>query len=288
MTVASTEKAFGYFLCRLSWRILRIVFLAYLMVIVAAMFFENSLIYFPVVHPGGNWNPPGLHFEDAWFESEDGVKLHGWYVPHPKAKAAILFCHGNGGNLTHRIDSLHMLHQKAGASVLIFDYRGYGRSEGAPSEAGVTADARAARKWLAEREKIPESAIVLMGESLGGAVAVDLAASDGARALVLESTFSSLPDAAAYHYPFLPVRWAMRSRFDSVAKIGDYHGPLLQAHGDVDTIIPLPLGRRLFDAANQPKQFLLIPGHDHNDSMPLEFYEILAEFLSSLSRRPLS
>jgi len=288
MTAANADKAFGYYLCRLSWRILRIVLMAYLMVIVCAMFFEDALIYFPVVYPSGDWHPSGLHFEDAWFRAEDGVKLHGWYVPCPNAKAVILFCHGNGGNITHRVDKLHMLHHRAKASVLIFDYRGYGRSEGRPSEAGVLADARAARKWLAEREKIPESAIVLMGESLGGAVAVDLAAGDGARALVLESTFSSLPDVAAYHFPFLPVRWAMRSRFDSVGKIGEYHGPLLQAHGDADTIIPLPLGRRLFEAANQPKQFLLLPGHNHNDYMPDEFYDVLAEFLDSLSHRPLS
>ena len=139
----------------------------------------------------------------------------------------MLFCHGNGGNITHRVDALKMLHRRAGVSVLIFDYRGYGRSEGKPSEAGVLADARAARAWLAAREKIAEADVVLMGESLGGAVAVDLAARDGARALVLESTFSSLPDVAAYHYPWLPVRWVMRTRFDSAGKIGDYHGPLL-------------------------------------------------------------
>ncbi len=263
---------------------IRAVLIAYILVIVAAMYLEDSLIYFPVTYPEGDWNPSGLHFEDAWFEAADGVKLHGWYVPRKNARAVILFCHGNGGNLSHRAIALEMLHQKADASVLIFDYRGYGRSEGKPHEAGVLCDARAARKWLANREKIPESAIVLLGESLGGAVAVDLAASDGARALVLESTFSSLPDMAAYHYPFLPVRWAMRSQFDSAAKIGNYHGPLLQAHGDVDTIVPLPLGRRLFDAANQPKRFLLMPGHDHNDLMPTDYYHILAEFLTSLPR----
>ena len=194
----------------------------------------------------------------------------------------MLFCHGNGGNLTHRVDTLIMLQRRVGVSVLIFDYRGYGRSEGKPSEAGVLADARAARAWLAAREKRPAADVVLMGESLGGAVAVDLAARDGARALVLESTFSSLPDVAAYHYAWLPVRWAMRTRFDSVAKIGDYHGPLLQAHGDADTIVPIRFGRRLFEAAAEPKQFLLLPGHDHNDPMPPEFYDALAAFVDRL------
>ena len=167
-------------------------------------------------------------------------------------------------------------------ATLILDYRGYGRSEGKPNEAGVLADARAARRWLAHREKIADTDVVLMGESLGGAVAVDLAACDGAAALVLESTFTNLPDVAAYHYPWLPVRWAMRARFDSAAKIANYHGPLLQSHGDADTIVPLQLGKRLFDAANSPKKFVLLPGHDHNDSRPPEYYDRLANFLDHI------
>jgi fermentation-respiration switch protein FrsA (DUF1100 family) len=252
------------------------------MVVVIAMFLENSLIYFPVAYPGGDWKPSGLDFDDAWFHAADGTRLHGWYVPEKNARATVLFCHGNGGNITHRLDALKMLHQRVGASVLIFDYRGYGRSEGKPSEEGVLADARAARAWLAAREKIPEADVVLMGESLGGAVVVELAACDGARALVLESTFSSLCDVAAYHYPWLPVRWAMRSRFDAAGEIDDYHGPLLMAHGNADTIVPIELGRRLFEAANQPKQFLVFPGHDHNDLMPVDFYDALASFLGRL------
>jgi fermentation-respiration switch protein FrsA (DUF1100 family) len=267
------------------WRIGRLLLLAALVVVGAMMFLENSLIYFPAVYPEGDWNPRGLPVEDAWFHAPGGPRVHGWYVPKQGARAALLFCHGNGGNITHRVDTLMMLHRRVGVSVLIFDYRGYGRSEGHPNEAGVLADARAARAWLADRENIRPADVVLMGESLGGAVAVDLAARDGARALVLESTFSSLPDVAAYHYTWLPVRWAMRTQFDSVGKIGDYHGPLLQAHGDADRIVPLRFGRRLFEAAAEPKQFLLLPGHDHNDSMPPRFYEALAGLLNGLPPR---
>lgn len=266
------------------WRIVRVVLLAYIIVAVVAMVFEESLIYFPSVYPQGDWNPEGLRFEDAWFQAADGTRLHGWYVPKKNARAAVLFCHGNGGNLTHRAIILRLLHERVGVSVLIFDYRGYGRSEGKPSEQGVLSDALAARAWLAAREKIPETGVVLMGESLGGAVAVDLAARDGARALILESTFSSLPDVAAYHYPILPVRWAMRSQFDSVGKIGEYHGPLFQAHGDADTIVPLQFGERLFDAANEPKQFLRVPGHDHNDLMPASYFDAVADFLEKVPR----
>jgi uncharacterized protein len=261
------------------WRVVRIPLIAYLMVMVAAMFLENSLIYFPTTYPGGDWKPGGLSFEDAWFQAADGTKLHGWYVPCEKPVAAIVFCHGNGGNVTHRADILQIIHNNTRASVLIFDYRGYGRSEGKPNEAGVLSDARAARAWLAKRENIQEKEIVMMGESLGGAVAVDLAAKDGAKGLVLISTFTNIPDVAAYHHPWLPVRLLMRTRLDAIGQIAKYKGPLLQMHGEADTIVPFKLGRRLFDAANEPKKFLAFPHHDHNDSLPVEFFEGLKFFL---------
>jgi uncharacterized protein len=280
MATVSTQTALACRRC--LWKIGRIVLMTYGIVLVAAMFLENALIYFPSVYPEGDWRPAGLKFEDAWFQAADGTQLHGWYVPKANARAAVLFCHGNGGNITHRIDTMQMLNRRCGVSLLMFDYRGYGRSQGKPNETGILSDARAARAWLAAREKIPEADVVLMGESLGGAVAVDLAARDGARALVLESTFSSLPDVAGYHYPVLPVHWLMRSRFDSAVKIADYRGPLLAAHGDADTIVPLEFGRRLFDAAKEPKRFLLLPGHDHNDPMPPEFYDAVAGFLDGL------
>ncbi len=271
--------------CLWVWRIVRDLLIVYLLIVLAAMFLENSLIYHPTRYPAGEWNQRSLPFEDAWFHAADGTRLHGWYVPHKNPRAIILYCHGNAGNLTHRQPILEILNRRVGVSVLIFDYRGYGRSEGKPNEAGILADARAARRWLAEREKIAESQIVLLGESLGGGVAVDLAARDGARALVLENTFSSLPDVAAYYYPWLPVHWAMRTRLDSAAKIADYHGPTLQVHGDADTIVPLRFAQRLYAAANQPKKFIICPGHDHNDLLPPEYYDELTAFLDGLPNR---
>jgi len=269
---------------KLAWLCLNVrnFAVAYLVVVGVAMFLEESLIFFPSRYPEGDWSPAGIPIEDAWFEAPDGTKLHGWYVPRKDAKATVLFSHGNGGNITHRIDLLRALHKQVGVSVLMFDYRGYGRSGGKPNEAGILADARAARAWLAKREGIAEHDIVMMGESLGGAVAVDLAARDGARGLVLQSTFSSLPDVAACHYAWLPVRWAMRTRLDSCSKIGDYHGPLLQSHGDADTIVPFACGRRLFDAANEPKQFVVIRDRDHNDPLPGDYFDALAAFLARL------
>ncbi len=246
------------------------------------MFFEESLIYFPSKYPQGEWNPTGFPFEDVNFAASDGVKLHGWYVPCPNARGAVLFLHGNGGNITHRADFLRALHKSMRASVFIFDYRGYGRSEGQPTEAGVYADARAARDWLAKRENIDPADIVFMGESFGGAVAVDLAANDGARGLVLISVFGDIRSVAQHHYGLLPIQYLMRSRFDSAAKIANYHGPLLQMHGDVDSIIPIAEGERLFAAANRPKEFLRIPGHDHNDFPPQEFFKALDVFFDKL------
>jgi uncharacterized protein len=264
------------------WQILRLIRFAatvYLLVLVILMFFEESLIFIPSRYPEGDWRPSGLAFEDAKFQAADGTKLHGWYGPHAKPRAVILFCHGNAGNVTHRAEILWKLNNDVGASVLIFDYRGYGRSEGKPNETGILSDARAARAWLAKRENIAEKDIVMMGESLGGAVAVDLAAKDGAKGLVLISTFTSVPDVAAYHYPVFPVRLLMRTRLDAVGQIANYKGPLLQMHGEADTIVPFKIGRQLFDAANEPKQFLVFPNHDHNDTLPDHFFQTLKTFL---------
>ena len=140
---------------------------------------ERSLIFVPSAYPKGNWHPAGLNFEDAWFTASDGTRLHGWYVAHQQPRAVAIFCHGNAGNVAQWADECRILHDRLGVSSLVFDYRGFGRSEGKPSEAGVLADARAARAWLARRAGVNENQIVLMGRSLGGAVAVDLAATDG-------------------------------------------------------------------------------------------------------------
>lgn len=246
---------------------------------------ENSLIYFPTRYPTGNWQPAGLGFEDAWFTSADGTRLHGWYVPREFPRAVVLFCHGNGGNLSDWSDVVQSLHDRVGVATLIFDYRGYGRSDGVPSEPGILADARAARAWLAERADVSADRIVLMGRSLGGGVAVDLAANDGARALILESTFTSIPEVGQVHYPWLPVRTLMRTQYDSLAKIGRYHGPLLQSHGTADRIVPYALGRRLFEAANEPKRLFTVDGGDHNDPQPPEYYDLVAAFLDDLNRQ---
>ncbi len=279
----TAPRTVGRICYNIAWRAGRIFLIVYLVMLLLMMVFENSLIYFPRNYPDDDWAPQGLAVEDAWFTAADGTKIHGWYVPHAKPWAVVLFCHGNAGNITHRAGVIRELNDRVGASVLALDYRGYGKSEGKPDEPGVLADARAARTWLAQKAGVAENRIVLMGESLGGAVAVDLAA-DGARALILEDTFSSAPDVAAFHYPWAPVRLLMRTRFDSAAKIRSYHGPLYQSHGDRDSIVPLQLAKRLFDAANEPKHFLLVTGADHNDPRSLSYYDKLREFLEGVPR----
>jgi len=243
---------------------------------------ETSLIFVPTRYPLGDWQPRGLNYEDALIQSSDGTKLHGWYVPCENPRAIILYCHGNAGNLTDWTDVVRILHDRVGATVMIFDYRGFGKSEGKPSEAGVLADARAARAWLAKRANCSENDIVIMGRSLGGAVAVDLAAADGARGLVLESTFTSMPEVGKTLFPLLPMKLLVRSQFKSIAKIGYYHGPLLESHGTADRLIPFGMGVRLFKAANEPKRFVPIPGGDHNDPQTTEYYDALVEFLNGL------
>jgi hypothetical protein len=243
---------------------------------------EEALIFFPAKYPEGLWQPKGLTYEDAWFTAADGTRLHGWYCPNANPRAVVLFAHGNAGNLSHRADALRIFQQRLGCSIMVFDYRGYGRSEGKPSEAGILADARAARAWLAQRTNLSEDRLVLLGESLGGAVMVDLAAERGARGLILENTFSSLPDVAKYHLPWLPLKLLMRTRFDSLSKIDRYHGPLLMCHGTGDRTVPVELARKLFDRANEPKQLVIVPGGDHNDPPTETYLAELDKFLSGL------
>jgi len=172
-------------------------------------------------------------------------------------------------------------------SVFLFDYRGYGHSEGRPSEAGCIADGVAAQRWLAKRIGVEPKQVVVMGRSLGTAVAVALAAEEGAAALILENAFPTMTDVAALHHPWLPVRWAMDNRYDSIARIARYQGPLLQSHGDSDELIPLAMGRVLFDAApTRTKRWLAFAGLDHNSPCPASYYDDLAAFLDQAGAAP--
>lgn len=256
---------------------------------------EEALVFRP--DRDGDWEPDDLRYEDTWFVSEDGTRLHGWYCPADKPRAVVLYCHGNGGNVAGLKWPAKLLQEKLGVTVFVFDYRGYGCSEGTPDEAGILADARAARRWLARRAGVAEVDIVLLGRSLGGAVAVELATIDrftnividrpythvppiSSRGLILENTFPSLREVAAEN--FWPLHWLMTMRFDSASKIGNYRGPLLQTHGTADRLVSFDLACKLFDAANEPKRFVASPGRGHNDPPTPEYVHALDEFFASL------
>lgn len=267
-----------------GWRIARPVAVCYLSVVLIVMIFETWLVYPVPPLERGDWQPAELEHEDVWFSSVDGTKLHGWFVPHPNSKRAIVYCHGNAEQVGDNVDLVAHLRDTLAASVFIFDYRGYGHSQGRPHEAGCIADGMAAQSWLAKRLAVQPNEIVLMGRSLGGGVAVAVAAEQGAQALVLENTFPCAADVAAHHFRWLPVRWLMDNCYNSIARIRRYQGPLFQIHGGADTLIPPEFGRRLFDASpGARKEFIVFPGRAHNDPWPASYYARLREFLDRIS-----
>ncbi len=243
---------------------------------------ERAMVYPRAPYPIGDWTPEEISPEDAYFQAADGTQLHGWYLEHPDAVGTALYCHGNSGNVAIHSEILRQFRDLHRLNILVFDYRGYGRSEGSPNEAGLLQDARAARAWLAQRTAVPESEIILIGRSLGGGVAVQLAAADGCRGLVVERSFTSLPDVAAHVSPWMMARLVMRNQFRSREAIPNYHGPLLVLHGTEDDLIPYTQGVELFEAANEPKRFVTMEGIGHNDTLPVEYHEALDEFLASL------
>lgn len=225
---------------------------------------EQVLIYPQSVAPASSSTGSGQGYQ-VWIETEDHQRLDARYFPHPFPQAVALYCHGNVGTVdkwAHLVERLSRLHR---LSILVFDYRGYGRSTGVANERGILQDAEAARTWLANENGIQPSEIVLIGRSLGGAVAVDLAANGGARGLILESTFSSLPDVAGQHAPWLLPQWNMTQRLNSAEKIKAYTGPVLQTHGDADHLIPLSVAEELFDNIPGPKKFVVVPEANHSD-----------------------
>lgn len=247
---------------------------------------ERQLVYpIPPVERA-NWRPERFEYEDVWFQSEDGTQLHGWFFPREGAKRVVLYCHPSEEQVADNGRLASAIGRRLDAEVLVFDYRGYGKSAGKPFEAGVIADGRAAQRWLAERTGIAVDEVVLIGRSIGGGVATALAVQLGAKALVLQNTFTRLTEAASLRVPWFPVAWFMRNRFPSIKRIANYHGPLFVAHGAKDAVVPLRMGRRLVKAASGThKVFFPIPGGLHDDPMPPDFYEDLLEFLEMVDEQ---
>jgi fermentation-respiration switch protein FrsA (DUF1100 family) len=239
-------------------------------------YLERKGIYYPSGEINLYPSPVGLIFEDVYFTTADKLKINAWYVPCDKAKFTLLFCHGNASNIMDRLDKIQLLH-RIGMNIFIFDYRGFGKSEGKPAELGIYLDARAAYDYLLNSLKINPAEIILYGESLGSAVAIDLASKKQVGGLILEGGFSSGKDMAAKIYPFLP-GFIFSNIFDSTSKIRNIRAPILFIHGRQDQIVPLKLAYKLYHAANVPKEFVELPG-DHNSF----FLDSWQKVISSIS-----
>lgn len=228
------------------------------------MFFsQERLLYFPDRQLIATPEAVGLDFESVSITTEDDLRLSAWWIPANPARGVLLFCHGNAGNISHRLDSIRQFHA-LGLSVLIFDYRGYGESEGRPSEVGTYRDVTAVWRYLSAARGIPPDKVVVFGRSLGAAVAAHLAARVEPGAVILESAFTSVPDMAARLYPWLPVRWLARIDYPVAEDIQAIRAPVLILHSPTDEIIPYDMGRTLYELAHEPKTFVELRG-GHND-----------------------
>ena len=250
---------------------------------------ERFFVFFPTAEVRYTPEDVGLAYEEVFFPTPDGHRLHGWYIPGD-SDTTLLWFHGNGGNIGHRVEELALVHARLGTNVFIFDYRGYGNSEGSPSERRIYRDAQAALEYLQTRPE-PASAtgpgqIVYFGRSLGAAVAIELAGDQPTAGLVLVAPFASLGDMARIAYPYLPLKWLLGNRYNSLARISQLHQPVLLMHGDQDEIVPLSQGKKLLEAANPPKKFQVLPGAGHNDTYSAAgdiYWHALSEFLGSLA-----
>ena len=255
----------------------------YGLICLLAFVFQSQMIFFPDRRLMTTPDQGGMTYEDVFFDTEDSVRLHGWFVPAESARATLLFFHGNAGNISHRIESIRIFHD-LGLSVFIFDYRSYGRSGGRISEKGVYADGRAALKVLGEKYGTPPEEVIYFGRSLGGGAAIELATHATPKALIIESGFPSVPELGQRVYPWLPVRWLGRIRFDSKPRVARLDCPKLFIHSRDDEIAPFAMGQRLFDTAAEPKSFLETRG-DHNSGFlgsGAIYVDGLAGFLASL------
>ena len=268
-------------------KIVAVIALAYAALVGCIFIAQDSLVYFPnmgreIVRTPRDY---GLEYEDVSIRTQDGETLHAWWVPAPKSRGSVLLFHGNAGNISHRIDYARMF-RSLGYDTLLVDYRGYGKSTGKPTEEGTYRDAEASWQWLKSRG-IAERDIALFGESLGGGVASWLAERYSPRALVIASSFTSVPDLGAEVYRFLPVRLMSRFKYDTLARLERVKVPVLVIHSPKDDIIPFSHGKKLYEAAREPKTFLEVAG-GHNDGfvfMRPEWVKALGAFLDQAATR---
>jgi fermentation-respiration switch protein FrsA (DUF1100 family) len=257
---------------------------AIILLLVFFRHFEKSNLYFPLRHLDGTPADIGLEYEDVNITTGDGVEIHGWFVPARYPRATVIFSHGNGGNISHRLAKLQILN-RLGLSLLIYDYRGYGMSKGSPDEEGLYLDAEAVYDYLINRRKVNPGDIILFGESLGAAVSADLALKHDVKGIIIEEGFPSVKAVARHYFPFIP-HFIYKSKYDSQEKLKDMKIPKLIFHSIDDEIIPYGMGKRLFDAAAEPKEFIELRG-GHNDAFMVsedEFIRGIDSFIEGMVR----
>lgn len=269
-----------------------IAFAIYIAIIAYLLSSQNSMLFFPDYEGRELVYSPadvGLAYSDVEFSTEDGTRIHAWFVPHDNSRATLIYCHGNAGNIGRRLGALQRWHD-LGVSVLIFDYPGFGQSEGSPTEQGTYASARAAWEYLTEDKQIPAHNIVLYGRSLGGGVVAQLASEVDAKGLIIESSFTSVPDMADDIYWWIPVQQLMTVRYETKNKIDSVDYPILIVHSPDDEVVPLSHGQELFEIANEPKQFLHTKGgHNGGPTLSEPEYSLgLDRFLTALDSGPRS
>ena len=248
------------------------------------MAFEDRFIFSPVRELIGTPKDLGIQYEDVYFSTADQVRLHGWFIPG-RRDVTLLWLHGNAGNISHRLDNIGLMHQRLGLNIFIFDYRGYGLSLGKPTEQGTYRDSEAALAHLRGMPEVDPEKMVLFGRSLGCAMAILLATKEPVMGVITESPFTSVSALARHTTPWLPVWPLLRTRYDSLSRIGQIKAPLLVIHGQVDQIVPFKMGRELYEAAPEPKGFHAIPNAGHNDTYVQggeAYWRVLEDFIGSL------
>ena len=281
MTAAPAPESWARRLWRRVRRWAFLLFLTYLGIVVVFWLLERRMVFVPSSAAEVWEKAVDERSEDVTFTSGDGNTIHGrWIAPESPHHGAVLVTNGNGGNLTHRGRLAADLRKSLGAGVLLFDYPGYGKSSGTPSEEGCYAAGDAAYNWITENKKIAPDRVILCGESLGGGTAVELATKREHRALVLIYTFTSLPAAAKWHFRFLPVHTLMRTRFDNLSKIGRCRRPVFFLHGTADRVVPFEHSEQLYAAANEPKHFVRIKDFGHATVPTEPFAPELVAFLA--------
>ncbi|TYP92566.1 hypothetical protein LX73_1928 [Fodinibius salinus] len=233
--------------------------IGYLLILLLMYLLQSKMIYHPTRAMIATPSSVGLQFENIRFETEDDLSLHGWFIPADSAAPTVLYFHGNAGNISGRIETLHLLHD-LGLNVFMFDYRGYGKSQGTPTETGTYRDATAAWNYLTKTSKTEADQIIIMGRSLGGSIAAWLAARQDPAAVIMESTFTSAADLGADLYPWLPVRWMLKYDYNTLAHIREIDEPIFMAHSKDDQIVPYHHGQQLFEIVQESKRFIELRG----------------------------